>query len=145
MWWRPTWTTRTRGCGPGVLERLFAAGASDAWLTPILMKKGRPAHTLSVLVDAERADAVRRVIFAETSAIGLRERPVAKVALDREEVSVEVAGQPVRVKLASLDGVVVNAQPEHADVLAAAAALDLPAIVVLARAVAAAGSAGLLP
>jgi uncharacterized protein (TIGR00299 family) protein len=130
---------------PRVIERLLAAGASDAWLIPILMKKGRPAHTLSVLVNAERADAVRRVIFAETTAIGLREHPVRKVALDRTEASVEVGGQPVRVKLACLDGVVVNAQPEHADVVAAAAALDLPAKVVLARAVAAAGSAGLLP
>ena len=130
---------------PAVLAKLLAAGASDAWLTPILMKKGRPAHTLSVLVDAERADAVRRVIFTETSAIGLRVHAIGKVALDRVEVSVEVSGRPVRVKLASMDGVVVNAQPEHADVLAAAAALDLPAKVVLDRAVAAAGSAGLLP
>ncbi len=130
---------------PAVLARLLAAGASDAWLSPILMKKGRPAHTLSVLVGAERADAVRRVIFTETSAIGLREHPVGKVALDRAEVSVQVAGRPVRVKLASLGGVVVNAQPEHADVVVVAAALDLPAKVVLARAVAAAGSAGLLP
>jgi uncharacterized protein (TIGR00299 family) protein len=130
---------------PTVLDRLLAAGASDAWLTPILMKKGRPAHTLSVLVPAERAGAVRRVVFAETSAIGLREHAVDKLALDRAEVSVAVAGEPVRVKLASLDGIVVNAQPEYADIAAAAAALDLPAKVVLGRAVAAAQSAGLLP
>ena len=58
---------------PPILQRLLDAGASDAWLTPILMKKGRPAHTLSVLVARERAAEVREVIFAETSAIGLRQ------------------------------------------------------------------------
>ena len=72
---RPTSTTSTRGCGPTVIAALLAAGASDAWLTPILMKKGRPAHTLSVLVAADRADAVRAAIFRQTSTIGLREQP----------------------------------------------------------------------
>ena len=81
---RPTSTTSTRGCGRRCSPRLLAAGASDAWLTPILMKKGRPAHTLSVLTPPERADAVRAVVFAESSTIGLREHRVGKHALDRE-------------------------------------------------------------
>ncbi|MFP5334899.1 MAG: nickel pincer cofactor biosynthesis protein LarC [Actinomycetes bacterium] len=119
---------------PGVLTRLLDAGASDAWLTPVLMKKGRPAHTLHVLAPAAAVASLRRVVFTQTSAIGLRETSVGKVALDREAVTVDVDGQRVSVKLARLDGEVVNAQPEFEDVARAAAALGRPAKEVLARA-----------
>ncbi|HZI98350.1 MAG TPA: nickel pincer cofactor biosynthesis protein LarC [Actinomycetales bacterium] len=122
---------------PGVLDALLDAGASDAWLTPVLMKKGRPAHTLHVLLPAQHAEAARRIVLTHTSAIGLREHTVAKHALPRSTVTVDVAGQPVRVKLALLDGDVVNAQPEYSDVVAAARELGLPAKVVLAQAIAA--------
>jgi pyridinium-3,5-bisthiocarboxylic acid mononucleotide nickel chelatase len=127
---------------PGVLEELLAAGASDAWLTPILMKKGRPAHTLHVLCRDETAlrQELSRIVFRETSAIGLRTLTVAKTALGRHETTVDVGGRAVRVKLALQDGTVVNAQPEYDDVAAAAAALGLPAKVVLARATAAAAA-----
>ena len=121
---------------PAVIAALLEAGASDAWLTPILMKKGRPAHTLSALVDASRAPAVRAAIFRQTSTIGLREQPLAKHALDREMVSVEVDGRQVAVKLARHDGVVVNAQPEYDDVARAAADLRRPVADVLAQAAA---------
>ncbi|BCJ27283.1 nickel pincer cofactor biosynthesis protein LarC [Actinocatenispora sera] len=123
---------------PAVLAKLLAAGAADAWLTPILMKKGRPAHTLSVLCRAEHAAALRAIVFAETSSIGLRAHPVRKFPLDRAERAVHVAGQPIRVKVASDDGSVVNVSVEYADVAAAAAALSLPAKQILARATAAA-------
>ena len=93
---------------PAVLTRLLAVGAADAWLTPIVMKKGRPAHTLSVLAPVQRASAVRDVVFAETSAIGLRESTVAKHALERVERTVAVTGGPVRVKLARRAGQVAN-------------------------------------
>ncbi|MGI8578607.1 MAG: nickel pincer cofactor biosynthesis protein LarC [Nocardioidaceae bacterium] len=121
---------------PLVLQRLLVAGAADAWLTPILMKKGRPAHTLSVLVRDDLGPSVRRVIFAETSAIGLRELRVAKHALDRRFVKVEVGGQLVSVKLALSEGVVVNVQPEYDDVVAAADVLGRPVKMVLAEAIA---------
>jgi len=130
---------------PDVLGRLLAAGASDAWLTPILMKKGRPAHTLSVLVADAVAEEVRRVVFTETSTIGLREHRVAKRALGRELATVDVSGRAVRVKIARLDGAVVSATPEYDDVVAAAAALGRPVKVVLAAAAAAAHFAGLAP
>ena len=119
---------------PAVLARLLESGASDAWLTPILMKKGRPAHTLHVLAAPERAEALARVVFAETSTLGLRVASVGKRALARGEVAVEVGGRPVRVKTGLLDGVVVNAQPEWDDVAAAAAVLGRPAKDVLAEA-----------
>jgi uncharacterized protein (DUF111 family) len=101
------------------------------------MKKGRPAHTLSVLVAADRAPRVRDTIFRHTSTIGLREQTLAKHALDRTMEAVEVHGHRIAVKLAHHDGVLVNAQPEYDDVARAAAALDRPVSEVLADAIAA--------
>ncbi|HET7310304.1 MAG TPA: nickel pincer cofactor biosynthesis protein LarC [Mycobacteriales bacterium] len=124
---------------PEVLDRLLAAGAADAWLTPILMKKGRPAHTLSALSCSNALDAVRVAMFRESSTIGVRITHVAKSALDREWISVDVLGQQVRVKVARLDGDVVNVAPEWADVEAVAHRLRRPAKEVLAAAAAAAG------
>src|SRR4029079_9139381 len=78
---------------PQVLDRLLDAGAADAWLTPILMKKGRPAHTVSALAPLSRMDEVRTVLFRESSTLGVRSTSVAKAALDREWIVVEIAGE----------------------------------------------------
>ena len=123
---------------PHVLERLLAAGAADAWLSPIQMKKGRPAYTLHALVAPDRADAVRATVFAQTSTIGLREYAVTKRALPRELATVSVEGEQIAVKVARLDGRIVNVQPEWEDVVRAAAALGQPVADVLAAASAAA-------
>lgn len=123
---------------PGVLSGLLAAGAHDAWLTPVLMKKGRPAHVLSVLCPPAAAERVRRHVLTQTSTIGVREHPVSRTVLDRREDVVDVLGHQVRVKRALLDGRVVNSSPEWEDIAACAGALGLPAKVVLAQAVAAA-------
>jgi len=123
---------------PRVLARLLAVGADDAWLSPVVMKKGRPGHVLSVLSSPAVADAVRGVVLTETSAIGLRVHAVAKHALPRDETAVTVHGRRIRVKRAWLDGRVVNAQPEWEDVAAAAAETGVPAKEVLALASAAA-------
>lgn len=130
---------------PDVLAQLLAAGAVDAWLTPILMKKGRPAHTLSALVPLPSASAVREAFFTHTSALGLREQPVRKHALARSWVTIDVAGQQIRIKQGRIGADLVNAQPEYDDVLAAARTLDRPVMAVLADAVAAARAAGLTP
>jgi uncharacterized protein (TIGR00299 family) protein len=111
---------------PDVISALLRAGAVDAWLTPIVMKKGRPAHTLSALAPAEVTGLVRTAIFRETSTIGLRTTTVSKHALEREEVFVEVDGVRIGVKIARLGGAVVNAQPEYDDVVHAAATLERP-------------------
>jgi uncharacterized protein (DUF111 family) len=123
---------------PDVLAALLRAGAADAWLTPILMKKGRPAHTLSALVRDELRAAVRRELFAQTSTIGVREVAYEKTALDREMRSVVVGGHRVAVKVARLAGEVMNVQPEYDDVVAAATATGRPVKEVLAEAAAAA-------
>ena len=120
---------------PGVLETLLAGGAHDAWLTPILMKKGRPAHTLSVLCPPARADALRELVFRETSTLGIRWQPVERAVLERSERVVEVDGERIRVKLGLLRGEVVNAMPEWEDVATAATVLRRPARDVLRDAV----------
>jgi uncharacterized protein (TIGR00299 family) protein len=123
---------------PHVLEALLAAGADDAWLTPILMKKGRPAHTVSALVTRERASAIRAVLFCETTTLGVRETAATKTALAREFHTVDVDGQIIAVKLGrDADGQLLNAMPEWDDVVRAAAALGQPLKLVLARAQAA--------
>jgi uncharacterized protein (TIGR00299 family) protein len=123
---------------PGVLDTLFAAGASDAWLTPILMKKGRPAHTLSVLCRPETVADVQAAVFATTSSIGLRIVPVGKVAIERAQASVDVLGGRVGVKVAVSGGRMVNVSVEYEDVAALARELDLPVKEVLRAATAAA-------
>jgi hypothetical protein len=123
---------------PGVLDQLLAAGAADAWLTPILMKKGRPAHTVSALVSAEAVDGVRRVLVTETSTIGTRAHPVSKNALDRQWLTVDIGGAQVQVKLAYDNGRRTNVSPEFDDAAAAAIALGVPVKEILSRATAAA-------
>jgi uncharacterized protein (TIGR00299 family) protein len=127
---------------PSVLAALLAAGAADVWLTPILMKKGRPAHTLRALVAPGSLPAVRATIFRHTSTLGLREIPVRKHALTRSMRAVEVAGHLVRVKvspgpdraLGQPAGPVPVAQPEWEDVALVAEQLGWPAREVLAAA-----------
>jgi pyridinium-3,5-bisthiocarboxylic acid mononucleotide nickel chelatase len=123
---------------PVVIDRLLGVGAVDAWIAPIVMKKGRPAHTVHAMCATREAEHVRRVLFAETSTIGVRTTDVGKHALDREWVDVEVDGQAVRVKLARLGDEVVNVSPEFDDVVRAAGALGRPVKTVLAAASAAA-------
>jgi uncharacterized protein (TIGR00299 family) protein len=123
---------------PEVIAAVMAAGALDAWLTPILMKKGRPAHTFRALVAPDRAAEVRAAVFRETTTIGIRDYPVSRHALPRETTTVTVGGLEIAVKVARLDGLVVTAQPEYDDVVRAARALDRPVREVLAEATAAA-------
>jgi uncharacterized protein (TIGR00299 family) protein len=99
-----------------VLERLFAAGAHDVWVTPITMKRGRPAATLQVLCGPADEARCREVVFAETTTLGLRRRTVEKWTLPREVLTVEVEGRAVRVKVArDAGGRPTHVAPEYAD------------------------------
>lgn len=100
---------------PYVIERCLRAGADDAWIVPIRMKKGRPAVSVHVLCRPQAAATLGAVLVTETSTIGYRVRPVEKVALDRREVTVSVDGRPIRVKLAYLAGKRVNYCAEYED------------------------------
>ncbi|HET8601423.1 MAG TPA: nickel pincer cofactor biosynthesis protein LarC [Segeticoccus sp.] len=111
---------------PGVLTELLAAGAADAWLVPILMKKGRPAHTLCVLASVDAAAPLREKVFVLTTTIGVRETTVDRHALPRSTHRVRVAGHEVAVKVSEHAGRVVTATPEFDDVAAVAAAEGIP-------------------
>jgi uncharacterized protein (TIGR00299 family) protein len=128
---------------PGVLSGLLDEGADDAWLVPILMKKGRPAHTLSVLCAPARVARLRTYVFTHTSTLGVRESPRRRTRLDRSAVDVAVPGGTVSVKVGHDDGVIVQVMPEFEDVAALARRSGTPTRVVLQRAVAAAAAGGL--
>jgi uncharacterized protein (TIGR00299 family) protein len=130
---------------PGVVAELLDAGAADAWLTPIGMKKGRPAHTVAVLSRAELAASLRDVLFEQTSTIGIRQSTVRRFALPRMFVELPVAGGSVAIKIAHRDGVIVRVTPEFDDVAAAAAASSSVPSAVLQESIAAAWQAGLRP
>jgi len=104
------------------LEALLAAGALDAWITPIVMKKGRPAHTLAALCEPGAEATLESVFFRETSTLGVRRSRWERTCLAREWITVQTPYGAVRVKIARRDGQVVNAAPEFEDCRAAAAA-----------------------
>lgn len=130
---------------PSVLGSLLEEGAADAWLTPITMKRGRPAHVLSVLVHDVDAGRLRDLVLTTTSTIGVRATSVRRWALPRGWVSASVEGQRVRLKVAHRAGLVVHATPEFRDVEAAARALTRPVRDLLEAAVAVAEGLGLTP
>jgi hypothetical protein len=129
---------------PEILAGLLRAGAADAWLVPIVMKKGRPAHTLSVLCHPDRAAAMRERILRETSTLGVRGQTLQRYAVPRSFVDIDLDGGTVAVKVAHRDGVILQVMPEFDEVAAAARRLRRPERLVLQQAVAAAAAAGLI-
>lgn len=123
---------------PDLLERLRGVGAADAWCTPALMRKGRPGQVLTVLVDPARVDVVCRLVFTETTTLGLRVHDVRRLALRRDEVRVIVAGHPVTVKRGHLGSELVTVQPEYDDAKAVADRTGRPLAQILDQARAAA-------
>ena len=105
--------------GP-LTENLFAQGAKDVFLTPIVMKKSRPGTKLSVLVDETRLDAVLGELFAGSTTIGARLSQVTKRMLPREERTVATSLGDVRIKIVTLPDGSQRWKPEHDDVVALA-------------------------
>jgi uncharacterized protein (TIGR00299 family) protein len=116
-------------------DRLFQAGALDVFLTPVLMKKGRPGTLVTVLAPVEKRAAVVDTLFRETTTIGVRVEQVERETLDRRWETVETSGGPVRIKIATRHGVVVNAMPEFEDCLRIAQATGAPVKAIQAEAV----------
>jgi uncharacterized protein (TIGR00299 family) protein len=98
-----------------VVEELLSAGAQDAWLVPIVMKKGRPAVTIRVLCSTDRADAMRRILFRETGTLGVRASAVDKTVLERSSGKVETRYGAVGIKIGQVEGRVVSVAPEYED------------------------------
>jgi hypothetical protein len=111
---------------PYVIDKLLEAGARDAWLTPVIMKKGRPAIELSVLIDQDKLPEISGLIFRETSTIGIRYYSVARSVAQREMVRVSVAGGEVGVKVSAVQGSVCNIAPEYEDCRRLAEETGLP-------------------
>jgi uncharacterized protein (TIGR00299 family) protein len=118
-----------------VLERVFAAGAQDAWLVPIVMKKGRPAVTIRVLCAPDREAEMHQIIFRETGTLGIRSATVSKTTLDRDTLKVETTHGAVAVKIGVLDGHVVTVAPEYEDCVRIAREAGVPAKDVFEQAV----------
>lgn len=111
---------------PGVIEDLLEHGALDAWLTPIVMKHGRPAVTVHALVRDGAEAEVSALIMDRTGSLGVRRHRVERMIRTREFDEIEVRGHRIAVKVATdADGRVVRREPEFRDVAAAARALGI--------------------
>lgn len=118
---------------PGVIEALLAAGALDAWLVPILMKKGRPAHTLHALTTPQRRQAITELIFRSTTTLGVRCFTPTRSVLRRRIDRVCVDRTQVRLKAALLGDQELRRVPEFEDVRELARQLGCSELEALAR------------
>jgi uncharacterized protein (TIGR00299 family) protein len=109
-----------------LIEKLMKAGAHDVYLTPIIMKKGRPAVLLSVLADRATSDTLLDIIFRETTSIGVRIREVGRRKLTREITEVETIYGKVQVKIGKRGDDVLNVSPEYEDCKALAEQRQIP-------------------
>ncbi|ASK65788.1 TIGR00299 family protein [Brachybacterium avium] len=111
---------------PGVVDALLEHGALDAWLTPIIMKHGRPAVTVHALVREGAETELSALLMDRTGSLGVRRHRVERVIRTREFTEIEVQGQRIAVKIArDAGGAVVRREPEFRDVVAAARVLGV--------------------
>jgi len=96
-----------------VMERLFAAGALDVFLTPIQMKKNRPATLLSVIAQPDKTDVLAEIVLTETTSLGVRFQETSRICLDREVKQVRTRFGLISVKVGRLAGRVVTVAPEY--------------------------------
>ncbi|NIA16607.1 MAG: nickel pincer cofactor biosynthesis protein LarC [Nitrospiraceae bacterium] len=100
---------------PPLVEDLLRAGARDAFLTPVVGKKGRPAYLVTVLCDAANVAAVAPVVFDSSTTFGMRMREEQRICLEREWKTVDTAWGCVRIKVGRFDGRVTCMSPEFED------------------------------
>ena len=117
-----------------LMDRLFEAGALDVFLTPVVMKRSRPGTVLTALCPPERVGDLSRVLFEESSTIGVRWSEVARARLEREMVTIPTAYGALPFKVSRLGGRVVTVTPEFAEVVRVAREKSLPVREVLDQA-----------
>ena len=120
-----------------LFERLLEAGARDVYVTPVLMKKSRPGHLLSVLIDPEQVDRIADIVLSETTSLGVRYHDVERRMLARSSVSVSTRFGDVSVKMAHVNGR-LRAAPEYEDCARLARSRGVPLQTVYEAALAAA-------
>lgn len=111
---------------PYVQEKLMAAGALDAWITPIIMKKGRPAQMLSVLMHPQDLPVLEKIILTETTTLGMRYYDVARHCSERSFIEVTLPQGSVKVKFSQAGGQILNIAPEFEDCRKLAEASKMP-------------------
>ena len=109
-----------------VLDRLFAAGARDVFLSPVQMKKNRPGTLLTIIVEPSHREKLAKILFRETSTIGLRYYPVKRVTLKRSSSRVKTKFGTVKVKIIEEPDGTKRATPEYEDLRRIAAAKRIP-------------------
>jgi hypothetical protein len=98
-----------------VMEKLLAMEVLEVFITPILMKKNRPGHLLTVICPSEKLPSVAKSLFKETTTLGLRWREEEREKADRETLPLRTKYGRIRFKLARWEGKVVNLSPEYED------------------------------
>jgi uncharacterized protein (TIGR00299 family) protein len=106
--------------------QLLAAGALDAFITPVLMKKNRPGVVVTVLCDEPRIPELEAILFRETTTLGIRRYPVSRHKLNRRPAEVDTAYGPVKGKLGWLEGRPPTFSPEYDDCARVAREHDAP-------------------
>ena len=98
-----------------VMEKLFAAGALDVFITPIQMKKNRPGAQLSVICKEKDTNDARQIIFSETTTLGIRQQSIWRHSLKRETIGVDTQYGKVQIKKAFLQNGEYKLAPEYED------------------------------
>ena len=115
-------------------DRALGAGALDVFSTPVYMKKNRPGQLVTVLCDSAREALLTELLFRETTTLGVRRTMATRQTLRRESVTIDTSFGAIRVKVARMDGRVLNVAPEYDDCRAAATEKGVPLKQVLAEA-----------
>ena len=109
-----------------VFDRLFAAGARDVFLSPVQMKKNRPGTLLSVIAEPKHRDTLAQIIFRETSTIGVRFYPVARIILERSSQTLKTRYGAIKVKVVEEPNGTRRIGPEYDDLKRIANAKKIP-------------------
>jgi hypothetical protein len=109
-----------------ISERLFKSGASDVFFSNIIMKKGRPGILLNVICEKETAETVKKIIFTESTSLGIRTFPFRKDTLVRNFETIQTVYGAIKVKRSYHEGKEVSYKPEYEDIKQIASEKQIP-------------------